>query len=38
MKTAYLLTGLPGAGKASLIKQAISAIGDRAGGFNNYVN
>ena len=33
MKQVYLLTGRPGTGKTSLIKQAIAGIEDRAGGF-----
>jgi len=33
MKRVYLLTGQPGTGKTSLIKQAIAGMGDRAGGF-----
>jgi nucleoside-triphosphatase len=33
MKSVYLLTGLPGTGKTSLIKQVVSRIGDKAGGF-----
>ena len=33
MKSVYLLTGLPGTGKTSLIKQAVAAIADKAGGF-----
>ena len=33
MKQVYLLTGRPGAGKSSLIKQAVAELGDRAGGF-----
>jgi len=33
MKQAYLLTGKPGAGKTSLIKQAVAGMGDKAGGF-----
>lgn len=33
MKTAYLLTGMPGTGKTSLIKQAIAGVGDKVGGF-----
>jgi nucleoside-triphosphatase len=33
MKTAYLLTGMPGTGKTSLIKQIVTAIADKAGGF-----
>jgi nucleoside-triphosphatase len=32
-KSVYLLTGLPGVGKTSLIKQAVAALGDKAGGF-----
>jgi len=33
MKSAYLLTGLPGTGKTTLIKQAVAVLGDKAGGF-----
>jgi len=33
MKQVYLLTGKPGTGKTSLIKQAIAGLGDKAGGF-----
>jgi len=33
MKSAYLLTGLPGSGKTSLIKELASVLGDKAGGF-----
>ena len=33
MKTVYLLTGRPGTGKTSLIKQAVAALKGRAGGF-----
>lgn len=33
MKTAYLLTGRPGTGKTSLIKQAAAGLKGRAGGF-----
>ncbi len=33
MKSVYLLTGLPGTGKTSLIKQTVSRMGDKAGGF-----
>ena len=33
MKSVYLLTGLPGSGKTSLIKQAITGMGGKAGGF-----
>jgi len=33
MKQAYLLTGRPGIGKTSLIKQAIAGMGSKAGGF-----
>ena len=33
MKQVYLLTGRPGTGKTSLIKQAIVGMGGRAGGF-----
>ena len=33
MKQVYLLTGKPGTGKTSLIKQLASGIGDKAGGF-----
>ena len=33
MKQVYLLTGRPGTGKTSLIKQAIAGMGGRAGGF-----
>jgi len=33
MKQVYLLTGKPGTGKTSLIKQAVAGIGDKAGGF-----
>ena len=33
MKQVYLLTGKPGAGKTSLIKQAVAGMGDKAGGF-----
>lgn len=32
-KTVYLLTGLPGSGKTSLIKQALAGFPGRAGGF-----
>lgn len=33
MKSVYLLTGQPGTGKTSLIKQAVAAIEGKAGGF-----
>jgi nucleoside-triphosphatase len=33
MKQVYLLTGIPGTGKTSLIKQAVAEMGDKAGGF-----
>ncbi len=33
MKQVYLITGRPGTGKTSLIKQAIAGMGGRAGGF-----
>ena len=33
MKQVYLLTGRPGTGKTSLIKQAVAKMGSRAGGF-----
>ncbi len=33
MKQVYLLTGKPGAGKTSLIKQAVAKMGGKAGGF-----
>lgn len=33
MKSVYLLTGMPGSGKTSLIKHFIHGLGDRAGGF-----
>ena len=33
MKQAYLLSGAPGAGKTTLIRQAIATIKERAGGF-----
>jgi len=33
MKQVYLLTGRPGMGKTSLIKQAIARMGGKAGGF-----
>ncbi len=33
MKRVYLLTGKPGTGKTSLIKQAIAGLEDKAGGF-----
>lgn len=33
MKQVYLLTGKPGTGKTSLIKQAIAGLGGKAGGF-----
>ena len=33
MKQVYLLTGIPGTGKTSLIKQAVAEMGGRAGGF-----
>ena len=33
MKQVYLLTGKPGTGKTSLIKQAIAGLEDKAGGF-----
>ncbi len=33
MKQVYLLTGKPGAGKTSLIKQAVAGMGGKAGGF-----
>jgi nucleoside-triphosphatase len=33
MKQVYLLTGIPGTGKTSLIKQAVAEMGHKAGGF-----
>lgn len=33
MKQVYLLTGRPGMGKTSLIKEIVSGVGGRAGGF-----
>jgi nucleoside-triphosphatase len=33
MKQVYLLTGKPGTGKTSLIKQAVAEVKDKAGGF-----
>ena len=33
MKRVYLLTGRPGTGKTSLVKQAVAELGGRAGGF-----
>ena len=33
MKQVYLLTGRPGTGKTSLIRQAVAGIRDKAGGF-----
>ena len=33
MKQVYLLTGIPGAGKTSLIKQVVAGMRGRAGGF-----
>jgi len=33
MKQVYLLTGRPGTGKTSIIKQVVAWMGDRAGGF-----
>lgn len=33
MKSVYLITGMPGTGKTSLIKQAIEPLGSKAGGF-----
>ena len=33
MKQVYLLTGKPGAGKTSLIKQTVAGMGGKAGGF-----
>lgn len=33
MKQVYLLTGKPGTGKTSLIKQAVAGMGSQAGGF-----
>ena len=33
MKQVYLLTGRPGTGKTSIIKQAIAGLEDKAGGF-----
>ncbi len=33
MKQVYLLTGIPGTGKTSLIKQVVAEMGGKAGGF-----
>ena len=33
MKQVFLLTGKPGTGKTSLIKQVVAGVGERAGGF-----
>ncbi len=33
MPTAYLLTGMPGSGKTSVIRQSIQGLKDKAGGF-----
>jgi len=33
MKQVYLLTGKPGTGKTSLIKQAVAGMRGKAGGF-----
>ena len=33
MKSAYLLTGMPGTGKTTLIREAVRPLGDKAGGF-----
>ncbi len=33
MRQVYLLTGRPGTGKTSLIKQAVAVVGGMAGGF-----
>jgi nucleoside-triphosphatase len=33
MKSAYLLTGMPGTGKTTLIREAVQPLGDKAGGF-----
>ncbi len=33
MKQVYLLTGKPGSGKTSLIKQIVAGMGEKAGGF-----
>ncbi len=33
MKQVYLLTGRPGTGKTSLVKQAVAGVGGKAGGF-----
>jgi len=33
VKQVYLLTGRPGTGKTSLIKQAVAGLGDKVGGF-----
>jgi nucleoside-triphosphatase len=33
MKSTFLLTGMPGAGKTSLIKQVVASLNGRAGGF-----
>ena len=33
MKRVYLLTGRPGTGKSSLIKQVVAVVGGKAGGF-----
>jgi nucleoside-triphosphatase len=33
MISTYLLTGIPGVGKTSLIKQVVASLGDKAGGF-----
>ena len=33
MKSVYLLTGLPGTGKTTLIKEVVKTLGSKAGGF-----
>ncbi len=33
MKTVYLLTGLPGTGKTTLVRKAVAEVGKSAGGF-----